>query len=368
MLTEDLNLYVHHDIALPEFPLCLAWMDCPPFQQDGGQNTIGSYIAVGTFNPAIEIWNLDVLDPLEPSAILGGEDLNRKKKSKKGSDIKLKAGSHEGAVMGLSANKVYRQFLASGSADNSVKIWDVTKQACSHTFVHHTDKVQSVQWHPLESWLLASGSFDKTIALLDCRSASQSASYKISADIESMTWDPFSPFHLYCSLENGNVTCIDCRNTKKPLFSFQAHDETTSSISFSNSVPGMFATASIDKSVKIWDALKSSQDGSIPKLVAYKTLNVGKLFAMSYYTSDPFTLAAGGDAGMVYVWESDEQDAIAKHFNGRVKPNNTDASQNDNGYNNNKSSGIEIERDEAWMETETQDKKKKDKKKTGKKK
>lgn len=24
------NIYVHHDIALPALPLCLAWMDMPP--------------------------------------------------------------------------------------------------------------------------------------------------------------------------------------------------------------------------------------------------------------------------------------------------------------------------------------------------
>jgi hypothetical protein len=30
-------------------------------------------VAVGTFRPGIEIWDLDVLDPLEPSAVLGGE-------------------------------------------------------------------------------------------------------------------------------------------------------------------------------------------------------------------------------------------------------------------------------------------------------
>lgn len=28
-----------------------------------------------------------------------------------------------------------------GSADKTVKIWDVTTQTCSHTFTHHTDKV-----------------------------------------------------------------------------------------------------------------------------------------------------------------------------------------------------------------------------------
>lgn len=73
LLSDDGNLYVHHDIALPDFPLCLAWTDCPPFlaQDNQSQVTIGNFMAVGTFNPVIEIWNLDVLDPLEPTATLG---------------------------------------------------------------------------------------------------------------------------------------------------------------------------------------------------------------------------------------------------------------------------------------------------------
>ena len=40
----------------------------------GGRADLGaSFVAVGTFKPGIEIWNLDVLDPLEPTAVLGGE-------------------------------------------------------------------------------------------------------------------------------------------------------------------------------------------------------------------------------------------------------------------------------------------------------
>lgn len=142
LFTNDGTLYVHHDITLPEFPLCLAWLDCPPFQADGGgQSTVGNFMAVGTFNPAIEIWNLDILDPLEPTATLGGQVTAKKKKGKKKSSPSYKPGSHEGAVMSLSWNKAYRQMLASGSADTSVKIWDVTTQCCSHTFNHHRDKV-----------------------------------------------------------------------------------------------------------------------------------------------------------------------------------------------------------------------------------
>ena len=99
-----------------------------------------------SFNPAIEIWNLDVLDPLEPSATLGGiKDgelggaAGKKKSSKRGkkSIPKMRPGSHTDAVMSLSWNKLYRQALASGSSDNLVKIWDVTTHKCSHTWDYY---------------------------------------------------------------------------------------------------------------------------------------------------------------------------------------------------------------------------------------
>lgn len=59
--------YVHHDIALPSFPLALQYINVNP--ADGKQ---GAFVAVGTFQPAIEIWNLDMMDVMEPTAVLGG--------------------------------------------------------------------------------------------------------------------------------------------------------------------------------------------------------------------------------------------------------------------------------------------------------
>ena len=69
------NLYAHHDIPLPVFPLCLAWLDFHPCGAScprAGSSDRGNYVAVGTFAPYIELWNLDVIDALEPIAVLGG--------------------------------------------------------------------------------------------------------------------------------------------------------------------------------------------------------------------------------------------------------------------------------------------------------
>ena len=166
VLTDDGNLFTHHDISLKDFPLCLAWMDCPPYLVDGAQSQVGNFIAVGSFDPAIEIWNLDVLDPLEPTAILGGYVDARsvtsragdsadeptasrrkklgKKKGKARAEPQLHVDSHQEAVLGLSWNHLYRQTLASASADRTVKLWDVTTHSCVHTYTQHTDKVQYI--------------------------------------------------------------------------------------------------------------------------------------------------------------------------------------------------------------------------------
>ncbi|CAI5491633.1 unnamed protein product [Closterium sp. Naga37s-1] len=88
---KELNMYVHHDIMLPAFPLALAWMDFNPASAAAASASAGSsaaataaagagasvlapgnFVAVATMDPAIEIWDLDVLDEVEPAASLGG--------------------------------------------------------------------------------------------------------------------------------------------------------------------------------------------------------------------------------------------------------------------------------------------------------
>ena len=330
LMSDEGDLYVHHDLQLPDFPLCLEWLDCPPFLgDDGTQSAVGNYIAVGTFQPTIEIWNLDVMDPLEPSASLGGEIISEEEVAgddameRKGTGEFL-PGSHTDAIMCMSWNKQYRNILASGSADKSVKIWDITTQAVQHTFTHHKDKVQSVEWHPSEGWLLATGSYDRTVCLLDCRNTSVVATYTMPADIEAIAWDKGYPVHLYCACEDGQVVCIDTRHKTETAFSFQAHDQTCTALSFSDKIPGFLCTASVDKTTKVWDtsvvheAGKATKKQKQPLQVAYKSLNAGKLFTMQMYGSSPFTLAAGGDKGILAIWNSDETAAIKAHFQSRV--------------------------------------------------
>jgi len=155
--------------------------------------------------------------------------------------------------------------------------------------------------------------------LMDCRSGTTIAEYTLEEDVETLEWNPFDPNQLFCALESGTVVCIDRRYPDATQFQFLAHDSVVTGLSFSAKVPGMMATASTDKTVKVWDVL--GEDGgprSAPKMIAYKSMAVGKLFGLEFSPDEAFVLAAGGDKGMLAIWESDEQAMIEDYFGPRV--------------------------------------------------
>lgn len=68
---EHSNLYVHHEIILGSYPLCIEWLSY--FQE---QKT--NLMIVGTFSPEIEVWNLDS-ENCEPVFVLGSFDESEKR-------------------------------------------------------------------------------------------------------------------------------------------------------------------------------------------------------------------------------------------------------------------------------------------------
>jgi len=267
------NAYVHHDYLLPAFPLCMAWLDYPVGAENGEQKA--NMVAVGTFEPYIEIWDLDIVDCPSPAAILGGpedlEELGMKKK------LKLTKDSHKDSVLGLSWNRNQRNALASASADHTVKIWDLQSATCLKTFSHHKDKVQAVQWNPCEAPLLATGGFDSRIHILDVRTEGTTMCGALSADVECIQWVP-SPYHncILVSTEDGLLQCFDImKGLDQPLWKLHAHSKPVHAVAVNERMPGLIATGSVDPDgpLKVWDISKGS-----PVCLASNTNDLGPVF------------------------------------------------------------------------------------------
>lgn len=212
--------------------------------------TKGNLAAIGTLDPYIEIWNLDIVDAFEPSAVLGDNSQGETKKKKKAP----KKESHTGAVMSLSWNKVQQNMLASSSEDMTVRLWDLNKAESIATYKHHAEKVSHILFHPQQSNYLLSGSYDHKCAFWDMRQNKTFQFYPLeNSDLQSMVFVPTNLNQFVVAFDSGMVACHDIRKpNSKPLFSFKAHDAAVSDLTFCEKLPDIVITCSEDKTLKYW--------------------------------------------------------------------------------------------------------------------
>ncbi|KAL5525702.1 hypothetical protein ACEPAG_7039 [Sanghuangporus baumii] len=391
------NLFVHHDIMLPAFPLCLEWLDFPPCPPSSSLNKnsnnissrkresdmaidsktdsppkpnpkkseFGNYIAVGTFEPEIEIWSLDVVDALYPHTILGRPDVSAahvptplgtgKKKRKKQKHRTANPAHHVDAVLALSWNRAHRNLLASASADRTVKLWDLSRDPIGvgngngdgeggggggaiRSFDLHKDKVQAVQWNEKEPTVLLTGSYDRTVRTFDSRSPTAGVGAVVGADVEAVRWDPWESTGFYVSLENGIILNFDARSLPSDLnqpspsrFMLAAHDGAASALDVNPHIRGCLVTGGTDKMVKIWNVNDRNNGKKEVSLVTSRDLGVGKVFSASFSPDDPLTVAAAGSKAKLQIWDVGANTGVRKAFAQKLKETGREVRQKEGG-------------------------------------
>ncbi|RZC39972.1 periodic tryptophan protein 1 -like [Asbolus verrucosus] len=270
---EEESLYVHHDILLPAFPLCFEWLNYEPNAPKG------NYCAIGSMTPIIQIWDLDVINCIEPAFCLGKSGSVKKNRPQVG---------HKDAVLALAWNKTYEHVLASGSVDKTILLWDLESKTPSTTIKAFTDKVQCLQWHQLEAQTLLAGSSDKRAKVFDCRTPDPHQTWELNGEAETLVWNPLQPFTFFAGTDVGSIHCFDCR--KGQVWSTQAHDKEVTGLVVSAQCPGLLVTSSPDGTVKVWDYNESEV-----AFVYEKNFNLGTIQCLDLSPDSPFVIAAGGD-------------------------------------------------------------------------
>ncbi|CAI8591582.1 unnamed protein product [Vicia faba] len=229
----------------------------------------GNFLAVGSMGPSIEIWDLDVIDEVEPCVVLGGKGQSKKGKHGKKKSIKYREDSHTGSVLGLAWKKEFSNLLANA------------------------------------------------IVLKVIRNPSHSGcTWSVGADVESLAWDPHVENLFAVSLEDGTIKCFDVRNAmsnatseQSATFTLHAHDKSVTSLAYNMSAPNLLATGSTDKTVKLWDFSNNQ-----PSCVATKEPKVGSIFSISFAEDNPFLLAIGGSKVKLELWDTLVNEGVSRRY------------------------------------------------------
>lgn len=312
------SLYVHHDMMLPAFPLCVEWINFD-LKLDT-EDKIGNFAAVGTFDPTIEIWNLDYIDKSFPDIILGEMDTKVKKKKKKNVHITT---HHTDAVLSLAHNKTHRSILASTSADLTVKLWDLSTEQLvrSMNHIHHMKQVSSSQWFTNDASILLTGGYDSTVALSDVRIndlTKMTKNYKVgdNEDVEIVKFG--SDSFIYAGTDKGNVYCFDVKNESKPVWTLHLHDAGISTLETNYHIPGMILTGAMgEKQTKVWKVTNQKS----PSMLLSRDFGCGNVLTASFAPDMEVSgnVVIGGVTGGLKLWDSFSNRSVRSAFRSELK-------------------------------------------------
>jgi WD40 repeat protein len=162
--------------------------------------------------------------------------------------------SHAGNVLSLSWDPVSNR-IASGSNDDTIKIWDGKSLELSNTLHGHSSYILSVAWNH-DGSKLASGSNDKTVKVWHGQSGQLLKTLTGHSDtILSVTWS-YNSAQIVSGSEDKTIKIWD-GTTGELLTTLTGHSNSVDSVSCSH-VDSHIVSGSRDTTIKIWDAVKGT--------------------------------------------------------------------------------------------------------------
>lgn len=191
------------------------------------------------------------------------------------------------------------KFIASGSYDKTVIIWDAKTGEKLNQLQGHTDPVAAVAYSP-DGISIASGSRDSTIRLWNADSGELMHTLQgHEAPVMSIAYSPDGQMIASGSMDNK----IQLWNTitGEALLTLQGHDNGVMAVTFSPDGK-VVASGSQDNSVRLWD----SQSGKPLNNLQGHAKTVWSLS----YNPDGKTLASGSNDRTVILWDTQSGKAL----------------------------------------------------------
>ncbi len=183
------------------------------------------------------------------------------------------------------------KMIVSGSFDKTIKIWDAKKYKLLATLKGHTDIVYSVAYSP-DGKTIVSGSEDNTIKIWDAKNHKLLATLKGHTDsVRSVAYSPDGKT-IVSGSEDNTIKIWDAKNHNL-ISTLKGHEDWVNSVAYSPD-GNAIASGSFDNTIKIWDAKK------------YKLLTTLKyeypIFSI-VYSPDGKMIASGSFDKIISIWD-----------------------------------------------------------------
>ena len=141
------------------------------------------------------------------------------------------------------------QLLASGSADNTIKLWDTVSKREVRTLAGHTGGIKAVAFRPDGQWL-ASGAIDANIKFWDVATGKELRNLNGNGSVSTVAFSPDGRWFAAGNMEK-EIKLWDLKTQGEPL-TLSGHSGFITSVAFSPDGRWL-ASGSADKTVKIWE-------------------------------------------------------------------------------------------------------------------
>ena len=190
--------------------------------------------------------------------------------------------------------------LASGSWDNTIRLWNTQTGQPEATLSGHTDRVVSVAFSP-DGTTLVSGSWDNTIRLWNTQTGQPEAT--LSGHTDRVVSVAFSPDgNLLASADQvGRIYLWDVA-TRQAVATLTGHTEEVTAIVFSPD-GNLLVSTSQDGDIRLWDLATRER---VDILTAQTTGMTAIVFS-----PDGNLLASGAQNGDIYLWDVATRQAVA---------------------------------------------------------
>lgn len=147
-------------------------------------------------------------------------------------------------------------FIASGGADNLVKIWDMKSRSIQSKYKAHFGAITSIDWHNNDN-IVASSSIVGDIVLHNIANSNglpiANFNQKASNGVKMIKFSPFIKEYLASASNDGSVSIWDINKRMYAASYPMAHSSRVNALAFSPHNQVLMCSVSLDQNINFYD-------------------------------------------------------------------------------------------------------------------